>query len=235
MKTKPILFNTEMVKAILEGRKTQTRRIIKGALDHYEFVSLRTLNRVWDSRFENCPNPLKTEAVFINSRPPFNEVTFKSKHQVGDILWVRETFRQAMHYGFDYPFYQYKDLSTSTHCEIIDTDQIRHDDKWTPSIFMPKQACRLWLEVINVRIERLQDISEADAVAEGIQKYGPFGEFKGSIHPTGGSMRFRAYDKASRAFQDLWQDINGEDSWDANPWVWVYTFQKCETPQDFLS
>ena len=99
---------------------------------------------------------------------------------------------------------------------------------------MPKEAARIFLKLTNVRCERLQDISEEDAVAEGIERYGPFGEFKGDPHPSGGMMRFRAYRKAARAFQDLWDSINAKKyPWKSNPWVWVYDFERIEKPKNF--
>lgn len=85
------------------------------------------------------------------------------------------------------------------------------------------------VRITDVRVERLQEISEEDAISEGVEKYGPFGEFKGEPHPSGGAMRFRAYDKASRAFQDIWQSIykdHPKKDWNINPWVWVITFEK---------
>lgn len=221
MKTKPILFNTEMVQAILQGRKTQTRRVIKGVTDNYEYKSLRTMNRLWDSRIESCPNPIKTFAVFINSNAPFNDATFKSKYQQGDILWVRETFADMGKNGF-----LHKANSLAQDLEV----------KWKPSIFMPKEACRLWLEVIDVRAERLQDISEADAKAEGIKLLGKNG-FDNLIYknyPSSGAFE-NGLEKPKDSFFTLWESINGKPSLDANPWVWVYTFKRCEMPKDFLS
>jgi len=161
MKIKPILFSAPMIKAILEGQKTQTRRVIKPQPN-------------FDSAWKNYGKTDLPEISVAGSLLGVNNgkggvgccvPNISIKIHKGDILWVRETFRYAHHYGIDYEFVQYKDGSTNTHCKIIDKDQILHDDKWKPSIFMPKAACRIFLEVINVRVERLQNISEEDAVA----------------------------------------------------------------------
>ena len=83
--------------------------------------------------------------------------------------------------------------------------------------------------ITDIRVEKLQDISEEDAIKEGIEKYGPFGEYKGEPHPRGGSMKFRAYKKAARAFQDIWESIypnHPTKAWELNPYVWVITFEK---------
>jgi hypothetical protein len=177
IKYHPILFSPPMVQAILEGRKTQTRRIVKDELlqnpnadDDLEFILLTVSHKIKEGDFQ----------YFVNTA-------------MGEEL-----------------------------------------GKWKPSIHMPKQACRIFLKIKSAKIERLNDISECDAIEEGCSKYGPFGEFKGSIHPNGGSMRYRAYSKASRAFQCIWETINGEGSWCKNPFVWVYEFELIDKPLDFI-
>jgi hypothetical protein len=104
--------------------------------------------------------------------------------------------------------------------------------KWKPSIFMPKKKCRIFLEITDVRVERLQDISEEDAIAEGIKKTWINDDIK--------QCRFKNYindGKGSKSpidsFNSLWVSINGKDSWKANPWVWVYEFKVVEKPKDF--
>ncbi len=197
---KPILFSTEMVQAILAGRKTQTRRVCQHQYwQHSELVDFN-INKIHSKVDKNV----------------------SSKFQPGDILWVRET------YGTTAIGNMYK-------ASVCSPDMDKPLSGWKPSIFMPKEAARIFLKVTNVRVERLQDISENDAIAEGIERYGPFGEFKGEPHPSGGMMRFRAYSKASRAFQDLWQSINEKKHpWESNPWVWVYGFERIEKPENFL-
>lgn len=190
MAIKPILFNTEMVLAILEGRKTQTRRIIKLAPGF-------TGRQVGESGNPN--NPLGFMYPCGIKRPPCNK---------GDILWVRETWSE-MPYGF---VYCADDLLP------VGWD---HEDRWHPSIHMPKQAARIFLCVKDVRVEKLNNIlAHAGEVAkEGI----PYRD-EGDIEASG--LRFK----------ELWDStIKPADrdcyGWDANPWVWVIEFERCEKPE----
>jgi len=220
---KPILFSSEMVNAILEDRKTQTRRVIK--------------SRHESGLFQVAKNP-EGKVTSIDSLDWDESVLdqandIQPKFYKGDVMWVRETFRKAHHYGFDYEFFQYKDGSTNTHCEIIDKDQILHDDKWKPSIFMPKEACRIFLEVTNVRVERLQDLSEEDAIAEGVKKHSDYGSTGYKLY-TDPEAAYTDID-AIWSFESLWESINGKDSWNQNPWVWVYDFKRIAKPESFLT
>ena len=187
MNFRPILFSTPMVQAILDGRKTQTRRVIK-------------------------PQPLDV-VTYADQRVWYPEV-IKCPYEVGDVLWVRETFTNSE----EYPFIFYK----------ADADDV--SIKWKPSIFMPKSACRLFLQVKSVRVERLQDITEEDAIAEGIERI-----------KKDGMLSFRSYAVKHDAcvypyvsFQTLWHKINGPTSWVKNPWVWVIEFEKIEKPENFI-
>lgn len=196
---KPILFSTEMVQAILEGRKTQTRRFAYSEEERQEAID-------WDG------------------------VLPGQKYQPGDILWVRETFidvgEKADQY-FGGVRFHYKANEDFVGCW-----------PWKPSIFMPREAARIFLEVTDVRAERLQDISEEDAIAEGIKMVGENPEFGGA------SYSGKWYDnygktgytflKPIESFQTLWQKINGKiHPWESNPWVWVYTFKRIEKPENF--
>lgn len=145
----------------------------------------------------------------------------KSNIKDGDILWVRETYHQN-HADLDLYLYKADNIETSRFI------------KWLPSIFMPKKACRFFLKVKSIKKEFLNDITESDAVAEGCPKYGPFGEYRGSYHPRGGCMRYRAYSSAKRAFQCVWESINGEKSWKKNPEVTVIEFERIDKPADFI-
>lgn len=193
----PILFSTPMVQAILAGRKTQTRRVIKSRHESGLFqvsrrksdgqiISIESLD--WDER--NCEK---------NITCPYG--------QPGDLLWVRETFvyrdkHDKYYYKADYP----------------DSDPYAHSG-WKPSIHMPKAAARIWLEVTNVRAERLQDITEHDALQEGM-----------SIRYDKDEDGLVVKDKRNtEAFEELWQSINGTESWEANPWVWVVEFKVLST------
>jgi len=111
------------------------------------------------------------------------------------------------------------------------------DYKWKPSIFMPKTACRLFLKIKSIRVERLQSISEGDAVAEGM-KFTDFGknqwgDQKRGWHYSEVNSADQCLGTAKWAFGNLWQSINGPESWAANPWVWVVEFEKCEKPENF--
>lgn len=201
-KIRPILFSTPMVQAILEGRKTMTRRICKHKLDDR---GARLTDQLEDWHGNKIKQPI----------------------EVGDIVWVRETFAEFS--GIE-PQVSYVYKAD----KLFDTPAKEHlcDNKWKPSLFMPKQACRIWLEVTNVRLERLQDISEEDAIAEGVERV-PLEPFV---------LRYRDYtgledywDNAKSSFHTLWIAINGATSWQENPWVWVYEFKQVEMPINFLN
>lgn len=215
---KPILFSTEMVQAILEGRKTQTRRVLKLKTP----VDIAGVEVDCYLRLDLIPTNMQ---VFYANKTD-KQINLYSdneyaKYKPGDVLWVRETFGTTT-------------IGTMYKANVCSPDCDKPLSGWKPSLFMPKEAARIFLKVTNVRCERLQDISEEDAIAEGIERYGPFGEFKGDPHPSGGMMRFRAYSKAARAFQDLWDSINAKKHpWKSNPWVWVYDFERIEKPADF--
>lgn len=198
MKHIPILFSTAMVQAILDGRKTQTRRIMKPQPSE---------NVRWDSFGISALTPKR----HIEGRGFFTEgygsKFFKCPYgQPGDILWVRETWTkiriatgEQFIYRADDDFYK---------------DYVEEWHGWRPSIHMPKEACRIFLKVKSIRVERLQDISEEDAKHEGVLKASCCHSF---FH----------------GFSILWQSINGPASWEANPWVWVVEFERCERPENF--
>ena len=226
---KPILFSTEMVQAILAGRKTQTRRI--APFDKFCTTTFQTGNGKWQENYTNNPNPNKI------SPGGWNSITnYKSKYQIDDILWVRETFCDVSHNLENENCFLYKADFLGTTAELV---------KWKPSLFMPKEAARIFLKVTNVRCERLQDISNNDAMAEGIlierQKMqngeGWFypknylaknnGEF-GPTHFGIGQYKI--------SFETLWDSINAKKQpWESNPWVWVYNFERIDKPENFLS
>lgn len=232
---KPILFSTDMVKAILAGRKTQTRRIVKQAAG-------------WDINWKVIP--IKEEHLDgiqryeIRCGTQYYLPWFKAKCNVGDILWVRETF----FYGGEMDEneqvsecrYLYRADNDWQQLEWVDENEdLRNAPKWKPSIFMPKEACRLFLEVTDIRAERLQDITEEDAIAEGINlidtedpyTYGY--ELYGVHYITDVMGRKAVTGTEIESYQTLWQKINGVESWEANPYVWVITFKVVECPQGF--
>lgn len=169
MSEKPILFSTPMVQAILDGRKTMTRRVVKST-------------ESWVKEFD-LPKP---------------------KYQVGNVLWVRETWAPGCMGGYIYKAgHQY-------------AERLQELKQWKPSIHMPKLAARMFLRVTDVRGERVQDITEDDAIAEGVQA-------RNDTACGGTSARI--------AFAELWDSLNEKRGygWSNNPWVWVYEFEVLKT------
>ena len=186
MKERPILFSAPMVRAILEGKKTQTRR-------------------VWKQPTSLCMKDDCLYATEHDARQSFNPIARDEivcpYGQRGDRLWVREAFHICPHHE-DY-FYRADDENLPLKCKA--------HTKWKPSIHMPRRASRITLEITSIRVERLQDISDADALAEGVDQT---------------NTSIRGY--AAERFKRLWSSINGADSWHSNPWVWVIEFKKVE-------
>lgn len=212
MAIKPILFNTEMVRAILGGRKTCTRRLPnKRVVEDYFSYEAWAMSVATDG----CKK--KTEKQFYEQYPPY---------QTGDILYVRETFYM------DENCILYKaDNENLTGYRNMSGEDI--SVKWRPSIHMPKEAARIWLKVTDVRVERLQEIDEDGAKAEGISEEWAYDWWKPTYYDpdSGGYPKYRD----SFAFE-LWDStIKKSDldryGWDANPYVWVIKFERCEKPE----
>ena len=222
---RPIIFNGEMVRAILDGRKTQTRRIMKPQPkptpdDYYGKKGHR-----WPSKKHQ--SMLHVEGELQNGYGNWNGLASDACPfgAVGDRLWVRETWMpDAPRDGTwgDVEFYGCngsplsmipKRFRKPEHCIHRASWDGSEMVGWTPSIHMPRWASRIILEITDVRVERLQDISEQDAIAEGCVS---------SIHMQGG--RF-----ADENFAWLWQSIYGDESWSSNPWVWVIEFKVLAT------
>jgi len=184
---KPILFNTEMVKAILEGRKTQTRRIVKPQPKNY-IVSCHYSS----TGFAGTDTEGRCRCSSEEYKPPYN---------IGDILWVRETWSPVWVIPKRY-------LYRASPEDVPENTPI----KWHPSIHMPRKAARIFLKVTDVRVERLQDITDKDAKAEGI-KYPVVDSFNNIL------------DNGYRlAFSDIWNKLY--KNWEENPWVWVVEFER---------
>lgn len=192
MASKPILFNTEMVRAILDGRKTMTRRVIKD----------KDITNNFDIDVDGSVYAYIDQATG-DSYPP----TAIAKYQVGDILWVRETWSRIDDLPYDN--YVYRTNYGTTEDDSFPPSMF----KWKPSIHMPREAARIFLKVTNVSVERLQDINEEDALKEGCM-------------PTilDGAIFFSAKGK----FHALWDSLNAKRGygWEANPWVWIYEFER---------
>ena len=215
MAIKPILFNTEMVRAILDGRKTCTRRVIKQqpqsrlcytyAGSHKSCIGKWTYpnkgaHEFWGEEYK-LPENIKDEELSKRWNPPYH---------TDDILYVRETWKKAPNGYYYYEDWQRNDIADVT--------------KWKPSIHMPKEAARIWLKVTDVRVERLQDITIDEIRKEGLEP------------------RFNVKDKFSDGiargrFLELWNStIKKSDldryGWSANPYVFVIEFERCEKPED---
>lgn len=204
MIVRPILFSGAMVRAILDGQKTQTRRTVK-----------QQLTPIYDSSDMFC-----FYHKGINYRTSSRTLTVGAFEQLkqfcpygqpGDRLWVRETFGIKIRNigGSSGEFYTYRATDPDAgYCSISSGGEI--PIKWKPSIHMPRWASRITLKIVSVHVERLRDISEEDAKAEGVT---PSGVGLDLDH-----LKYRA------GFQTLWESINGPESWDTNPWVWVIEF-----------
>ncbi len=229
MKFIPILFSTPMVQALQAGTKTQTRRVVKPQpkiiheMHHDASLTTERIFRTGDQRI-HCPY-----------------------RQPGDVLWVRETWANTTNVNSQKPWPNRPHIvSDSINEDVFSAYIFRADGEWNwcdddgfstdkshwkPSIFMHKAACRLFLKIKSVRVERLQDISEADAVAEGIEVMtrlnGTDALYKSYL--TGSTTTI-----AEQSYETLWQSINGPESWEANPWVWVVEFEKIEKPENFV-
>lgn len=207
MKCMPILFSPPMVRAILAGRKTQTRRILK---PQHIPAGVRTL------RFENQ----NAEELMHVAKCPYGSP--------GDRLWVRETWGEVSHVDWGDPRKEpfVHVLGPDERCIIYREEALRHGfewageseaERWRPSIHMPRWASRLALAITDVRVQRVQEISEEDACWEGAM--GPFPTFSHGEIGEGGP------DSHRDGFADLWNSINGPDAWQRNDWVWALTFE----------
>jgi hypothetical protein len=224
IKEKPILFSGPMVRAILDGRKTQTRRIVKpqpvGMDGLHRLPSLHAYELLTD---DCVPGGFGFQTESDLHRCPYG--------QPGDRLWVREAWA-SLRFSYDFESGQCDDYESVEPSDVLRWRQSEfarpyrpkfdiaysanwepqhvqeRGFKWRPSIHMPRWASRLTLEIVSVRVERLQEISEADAAAEGVQLTSPdeqtyYGQYR-----------------------VLWNKINGPSSWEANPWVWVVEFKR---------
>lgn len=213
----PILFNSEMVRAILDGRKTCTRRIVKGFIPN---------DAVWGYTAFTLKGCISCRGTFADG---YGEKFFKLPCEPGDTLYVRETVWQKIGYYLDID----GETKPSWYNEFkyVASDE-KPETGWNyswakrPSIHMPKEAARIWLKVTDVRVERLHEITEDGAKAEGANfKNGKNVGFEEKMNRT-----------AIERFVDIWnstikksdRDIYG---WGANPWVWVIEFERCEKPE----
>lgn len=221
--SKPMLFKAPMVRAILDGRKTQTRRLVQ---PQYAEIEWRDLHRGYFG------------TMHTGREQHWERV--KCPYPVGTRIWVRETWAVIDYYDRRKPSevpevnVVYRAGGPDLNGQDRQTFEIDERGKWRRSIHMPKHAARIWLEVTRARIERLRDIPEEDAIAEGIDgvrldglmEMTPLG-----MRPETGWMNYSGgdgFNRAARSFSTLWESINGAGSWAANPWVWVYEFEIAE-------
>lgn len=224
---KPILFNTEMVKAILQGRKTSTRRIIKGNIPN---------DATWGYTFFTPKNHVSFRGTFGGQ---YGEKFFKPPYWIEDILYVRETWQEWT-----------DDMCTCYECHGCNHGDYIYkagygDDegiKWRPSIHMPKKAARIFLKVTDIKAQQIQNITEDEAKEEGIKSYTKDEKvYKYAVnddwwmdycnkHKKVGTWWQQMPTTAKEAFKYLWSSCGYKwpKCWDANPWVWVIKFEICE-------
>lgn len=244
MRERPILFNADMVRAVLDGRKAQTRRIIQSPAKNMQASGHKVIEyrepgdkwygeHVFSMRNQSGTWCDYTKEQFL-AKCPFGAV--------GDRLWVRETWSDVNLEGASAVAYR---ADETLRCLNNDNNDGDEDDPrlekysfanwypdlisgtegiWRPSIHMPRWVSRITLEITGVRVERLQDISEQDAAAEGVPPAGGLlPDYPGTYLTPKGDFA-----TAEVAFQRLWQSIYGDDNWQANPWVWVIEFKRVE-------
>lgn len=242
---RPILFSGPMVRAILEDRKTQTRRVVKP-----QPVWIESSGRWWWAIPKRALQPGCSTACVTASREwhEYMPPGCCPYGQPGDLLWVREMFRLEHREDFGDYYIRHAGLSSRTNLSFCNLAGEQRDHlaemaakdrwwraagrlengdplplwlgRWRPSIHMPKWACRLWLRVEDVRVERLQEISEEDARAEGVEPVS-------YASPDNRHLTHPYRD----GFASLWDFINGKRApWKSNPWVWAVTFSRTEAP-----
>jgi hypothetical protein len=222
MKERPILFSAPMVRAILAGTKTQTRRVAKG-------LALEWLSEGFEPAFV---------ADDANRLCPYG--------QPGDRIYVREAFRLlgvfdadspiavgelCLNAGYPKPWAPIQYEADGSRDNWMHVGTPPHDDgppeagKLRPGIHMPRWASRILLEIVGVRVERLQDISDADAIAEGIERNSEYPTLwkRGNLHGDQNIVKSTGFPKLG--YRSIWEQINGAGSWAANPWVWVVEFR----------
>ncbi|WP_350326557.1 hypothetical protein [Pectobacterium aroidearum] len=214
MKERGIIFNGEMVRATLDGLKTQTRRIVK-------------------------PQPDEDGLARLSGGPwmDTSEKVYRCPHgEVGDRLWVRETYSSDFsNYYPNHRFWYASDNDRKSDIEVVDgvrgiyspESDVHVPFRWRPSIHMPRHASRITLEITDVRVERLNYISEEDAIAEGVARrhsdtyHGFYRDYENQGYGCGCTF-------AKDSFRSLWRSIYGAESWNANPWCWAITFKRIE-------
>lgn len=236
MAIKPILFNTEMVRAILDGRKTCTRRIAKGFIPD---------DALWGYTAFTPKGYISCRGVYADG---YGEGFYKLPYQPGDLLYVRESWgisNMDDESKMAYIVYRASEDQENEGCrevhlpdekfEKMYESMAESEPEWHPSIHMPKAAARIWLKVTNVRVERLQEITPKGAESEGVGNL--FYDDIGYGEKNYGTEVDPEYGIAKEQFAWLWEStIKKSDldryGWDANPYVWVIEFERYEKPQE---
>jgi hypothetical protein len=246
MKERPILFSAPMVRALLEGTKTQTRRVVargNSVLDwdggpltkwpgldfagkiHPGFPRAFSAGALRSS--EGAPQGVVSLSVFATGLPNYRPGEHTShrvypRWRVGDRLWVKETWRAS-------PSSAEEVRRDSIHYRA-DLDEPEAPGQWRPSIYMSRRLSRITLEITELRVQRLQDISGEDAIAEGIRStlFRPDDGFPlcTGYSPEPDDGKSILYPSEREAYASLWERINGPGSWSTNPWVWALTFKR---------
>ena len=196
MKERPILFSAPMVRAILDGSKTQTRRVCKPAQEH----ALSYVVGPFEERSDLSPEHFGDEEGDVKFQCPYGKP--------GDRLWVRETWQAWKEFDMSMAASLPEEMRTRIN---YPANGNTWDARLRPSIHMPRWASRILLEIVSVRVERLHDISTEDICAEGLSTTMREFDAKCDLH---------------EQWRQLWESINGAENYDSNPWVWVVEFKK---------
>lgn len=235
MKERGIIFSAPMVMALLAGEKSQTRRLVKPVGNDGGFVIVEQQDGSWWPQRSD-----DGESMFVTIDGYAHEMPMRCPYgRPGDRLWVRETWRYVDWTEDGEPYIAYaadgarllrRNAPEEWADRLFDTwamlsepenyaiDNRAADRRWRSPIHMPRWASRITLEITGVRVERLQDISEADAMAEGSRSWADEQDTPARDIPGG---------ETHLIYRQLWESINGADSWDANPLVWVVEFRRC--------
>lgn len=200
MKDRPILFSAPMVRAILDGRKTQTRRVVK-------------------CQYSGLPLMVGDSVAFLDNGRRTGPDQRCPYGTLGDRLWVREAWAQNENQLSETRMDRSIVYRADGEARALDNG---HEKAWRPSIHMPRWASRITLEITDVRVQRLQEISDEDALAEGLRSDGSLGA-QCSVELPGHRTH---HDSPKECFRLLWESIHGPGSWEQNPWVWAITFKR---------
>lgn len=209
---RPILFSAPMVRALLSGAKTQTRRVMKPQPSFYD-----------PSEGFPIGNERRTSVEWKGQHCAPETLGLMAPHgNVGDGLWVKETFKPHSTFAHLKP----SEIPDSKIFYRADNSYAPSNTKWWPSLFMQRRFSRILLDIVDVRVQRLHDITEADAEAEGV--YEPSLGDLDVVSPNFIGKLARSAAPPLVLWEMLWKRINGDASWNANPWVWAYTFKRVQ-------